>query len=129
MHINSTTKCILCFCAGLLLGGCLLYFGRSRDQSQYIAELEQAAAERECRLTELSERNHDLVDRLRDHNERARQLVDTMGSQLGRDDVLISTTTELIRALRTQMHSIQDYYNYISSDSSDILGTTDMGSN
>ena len=126
MHINNTTKCILCFCTGLLLGGCLLYFGRSRDQSQRIAELERDATERECRLAELSERNHALTERLRDHNERARQLVESMGSQLGRDDVLISTTTELIRALRTQMQSIQDYYNYISSDNCGII---DMGDN
>lgn len=127
MHINNIIKYIICICAGILMGGCFLYFGRCRNQSQRIEELERTASEQEQQLTRLNDRNIELVNRLQEHSDRARELVTSMGEQLDRDHNTLSTTTELIRALRTQMQNLQDYYNYICSDCNSINGTVNLG--
>lgn len=122
-------KYICCVCTGIIVGGCLFYFGSGRVQSNRITELQHSLTERERELVDSNKRINELVTRLREHNNKAGELVTTMGEQLVRDGDTLTTTAGLINALRTQMQGLQDYYRYICSDSSDLDKLVDMGDN
>lgn len=129
--VNNTdvAKYICCICAGFILAGCIFYIGPSRKQSQRIEELESALTTRERELVNSNERISELIARLREHNDRAGELVKSVGDQLVKDAGTITSTTELINLLRAQMQNLESYYKYICSDSSDIYESINLGDN
>lgn len=104
--------CLLCLIAGCV--GCLIFtHRRDRAQSQRIEELERAAEDLQSRLDSDNRRLSEL-------GERAREYAEAMGQALERDGRRIEDTTELVRALRTQMQNLRDFYrNCDTSISSD----------
>lgn len=107
---------VIVLCLVSCIAGCVgtfIFTNRcNRAQSQRIEELERAAEELQSRYDSDNRRLLEL-------GERAREYAEAMGQALERDGRCIEDTTSLVRALRTQMQNLRDFYRDCSSLVSD----------
>ena len=124
--VNSAIRdifiCIVIFICGYLLGN-YIHIGQSRELRNRITELEQTVStqqsEFESTVTELAARCESLNGNLTD----AKQLVDSMGTQLVNDSGNLEAAAAYIRVLRKEIKDLQDMF---PDSNSCISGTNSL---
>lgn len=79
------------------------------------------------RLEELKRESDALQQEFREYNNRSREYITEMGTELQRDLSTITETEELVKVLREQVKSLQDYYTYL--DRSERIVDSSIGGN
>lgn len=94
----------------ILMGTNIYAIGRYRAAAATGTELKRQLVETKRQLKELSRQYDERLTSLENNNRRAKSIVESMGTELQRNDSSIQGTIGLIRQLRSQIKDLQDLY-------------------
>lgn len=104
----------------ILVGTDIYALGRYRAATSAGAEYKRQLAETKRQLRELSFQYDERLARIEDNNRRAKSIVESMGTELQRNDGTIQGTISLVRQLRSKIEDLQNLYsNQFDSGTSD----------
>lgn len=107
-------SCKLCIGLGvicaILMGTNIYALGRYRDAAATGAELKRQLVEAKRQFKELSRQYDERLTSLENNNRRAKSIVESMGTELQRNDSSIQGTISLVRQLRSKIEDLQNLY-------------------
>lgn len=109
---------ILSILCAELVGACFFIGRYYRDANSRITELQLRAIESKQRASKLSEQ----LSRIEADSDRAKSIIESMGTILGRNDGTIQSTREALQELR---NCLEDLYSCYNSDDRTIGNDTD----